>query len=209
MSITEEKLEKKISEFVMQDPHLLKILLAEDDKILQKMVIKMLAEMIDAKKEFILKKQKIDFSGMLSTSQEIQDKGLILSLKAGEKTVLTIEIRLADDGNKAFDAFKEHNEKCNPFNFILMNYQMPNCKGDEAIRKIRAYENKLHPCLIIGWTSDNVYEELMKKAGANKCRRKDIASIVIEKLVVEDIFELPAISKTETFDGEQRQGFTP
>lgn len=209
MSITEEKLEKEISEFVMKDPHLLKILLAEDDVTLQKMMIKKLAETIDAKKEFILKKQKIDFSGMLNTSREIQDKDLILSLKAGEKTVLTIEIRLADDGNKAFDAFKEHNEKGNPFNFILMNYQMPNCKGDEAIEKIRAYENKLHPCLIIGWTSNNDYEELMKKAGANKCRRKNITSVVIEKLVVEDIFELPAISKTETFDEEQRQGFTP
>jgi len=94
----------------------------------------------------------------------------------------------AINGLEAFTNFKEANKADNPFDFVLMDLQMPVMDGLESTRKIREYERESQtkkPATIIAITgvgSESVRKEAMD-VGMSQFLTKPVKFKVLQQLL--------------------------
>lgn len=91
-------------------------------------------------------------------------------------------VQVTNNGLEGFDTYKAHVKQNQPFDFILMDIQMPVMDGLEATIQIRKFEeqNNLPPATIIGLSGNarDEYKQQAINAGMNhyvtKPYRKEI-----------------------------------
>jgi len=94
----------------------------------------------------------------------------------------------AINGLEALTNFKEANEADHPFDFVLMDLQMPVMDGLESTRKIREYERESRtkkPATVIAITgvgSESVRKEAMD-AGMSQFLTKPVKFKVLQQLL--------------------------
>lgn len=121
-------------------------------------------------------------------------------------TPYTDQISTAQDAESAFLLGQQHE-----FDLIISDISLPKQCGSELIKKIRAYEKKLHrrPCLIVGLTGHSVDKitQTCLDAGMNEVYRKPMTPAVLKDLIArynlsDKTKEMPATTSNKSLGGD-------
>ena len=126
--------------------------------------------------EETLKDEEIEFEGSVLIAEDNKTNQMLIKLLLMD---YGIDFQLANDGEEAVSIFKE-----GQFDMVLMDENMPNMNGIEAMAQIKAYEkdNNLEPTPIIALTASalDTDKEMFLNAGMDGFIAKPIDNKILE-----------------------------